>query len=50
LLLPVIYTKLPCETIEFGTVLKQGTGVALPLEQLGLLANSTQEWGLTSGE
>jgi hypothetical protein len=31
-------------------VLIQGTGIALPLEQLGLLANGTQERGLTGSE
>ena len=41
-----MYTKLLCETIEFGTVLIQSTGIALPLEQLRVLANGTQERGL----
>jgi len=34
-----MYTKLLCKTIKFGTVLKQSASVALPLEQLRLLAN-----------
>ncbi len=41
-----MYTKLLCKTIEFGTVLIQGTGIPLSLEQLGLLANCAQERGL----
>jgi hypothetical protein len=45
-----MYTKLPCETIEFCTVLIQGTGIALLSEQLRLLANGTQEWGLTCSD
>jgi hypothetical protein len=38
-----VHAELLCEAIEFGAVLKQRAGVALPLEQLWLLANGTQE-------
>jgi hypothetical protein len=36
-----MYAKLPCKTIEFDTVLIQGTGISIPLEQLRLLTNGT---------
>ena len=42
-LLPTVHAELLRKAIEFGAVLKQRAGVALPLEQLRLLANGTQE-------
>ena len=42
--------ELLCEAIEFRPVLKQRAGVALPLEQLRLLANGTQERRLTRSD
>jgi len=38
-----VHAELLRKAIEFGAVLKQRAGVALPLEQLRLLANGTQE-------
>lgn len=35
-------TKLLCQAVEFGAMLKQRTGAALPLEQFRSLANGTQ--------
>ncbi len=45
-----MYTKELCKTIEFGTVLKQSASIALPLEQLRLLANGSQEWRLACSD
>lgn len=38
-----MHAELLREAIEFGAVLKQRAGVSMPLEQLRLLANGTQE-------
>ena len=50
LFLPTVHAELLREAIEFGTVLKQRAGVALPLEQLRLLTNGTQEWRLARSD
>ena len=45
-----MHAELLREAIEFGAVLKQRTGIALPLKQLRLLANGTQERRLTRSD
>ena len=45
-----MHAELLRNAIEFSAVLKQRTGVALPLEQLRLLANGTQERRLTRSD
>jgi hypothetical protein len=45
-----VHAELLCEAIKFGAVLKQRAGVALPLEQLRLLANGTQKRRLTRSD
>ena len=45
-----MHAELLCEAIEFGVVLKQRASIALPLEELRLLANGTQERRLTRSD
>lgn len=45
-----MHTKLLCKALKLRAVLKQRTSVALPLEEIRLLANSTQERRLTCGD